>query len=43
MPLPRRALLGAGLAGVLAAPRLGRTQAGFPSQSVTFVIPFAPG
>lgn len=43
MVLHRRALLGAGLAGAVAAPRPGRAQADFPSQSVTLIIPFAPG
>lgn len=40
MSLQRRTLLAA---SALALPKLGRAQAGWPKQSVRFVVPFAPG
>jgi tripartite-type tricarboxylate transporter receptor subunit TctC len=43
--LRRRALLAHGLAAapLLGLPRLASAQAGFPSRSITWVVPFAPG
>ncbi|GAP35363.1 Bug family tripartite tricarboxylate transporter substrate binding protein [Piscinibacter sakaiensis] len=40
---PRRRLLLAGTAAGLAAPALLRAQPGWPSRSIRFVVPFAPG
>jgi tripartite-type tricarboxylate transporter receptor subunit TctC len=40
MTLQRRTVLAA---SALALPTLGHTQAGWPSQSIRFVVPFAPG
>ena len=42
MAMSRRALLGAGAAGLLAAPAL-RAQETFPSRPIRIVVPYPPG
>lgn len=43
MTLTRRTALAATLAAPLIAPHIARAQAGWPRQSIRFVVPFAPG